>query len=92
MTAEDRTREVVLRYFAWLREKTGIGEERLKLPPEIATVADLLRWQASRGAPFDQAFAKPEAIRVALDRTHAKPGASVAEAKEIAFFPPVTGG
>jgi len=60
--------------------------------PEIATVADLLRWQASRGAPFDQAFAKPEAIRVALDRAHAKPGAPTAGAKEIAFFPPVTGG
>jgi molybdopterin synthase sulfur carrier subunit len=92
MTVKETTHQVVLRYFAWLREKTGISEERLTLTPEILTVADLLRWQASRGAPFDLAFAKPEAIRVALDRAHAKPGAPITGATEIAFFPPVTGG
>jgi molybdopterin synthase sulfur carrier subunit len=84
--------EVVLRYFAWLREKTGTGEERMMLPPEIVTVGDLLRWQSTRGHPFDAAFAKPDAIRVALDHAHAKPTAAVAGAREIAFFPPVTGG
>lgn len=92
MTAEKTTHVVLLRYFAWLREKTGISEERLTLAPDIATVAELLRWQASRGHPFDAAFAKPEAIRVALDHTHAKPGAPLGSAREIAFFPPVTGG
>jgi molybdopterin synthase sulfur carrier subunit len=92
MSAENQKHEVVLRYFAWLREKTGVSEERLTLAPEIANVADLLRWQASRGHPFDTAFAKPEAIRVALDHAHAKPAASIANAAEIAFFPPVTGG
>ena len=83
---------VVLRYFAWLREKTGINEERLTLPPDVVTVADLLSWQPTRGHPFDLAFAKPDTIRVALDHAHAKPGAPIAEAREIAFFPPVTGG
>jgi sulfur-carrier protein len=92
MTAEKTTHVVVLRYFAWLREKTGVSEERLTLAPGIATVAELLRWQASRGHPFDAAFAKPEAIRVALDHAHVKPSASIANAAEIAFFPPVTGG
>ena len=66
MTTEKTTHVVVLRYFAWLREKTGVSEERLTLAPGIATVAELLRWQASRGHPFDAAFAKPEAVRVAL--------------------------
>jgi len=84
--------EIVLRYFAWLRERTGVSEERLILPPGILTVGDLLRWQSRRGHPFDQAFSKPEAIRVAVDRTHAKPAASIVSAREIAFFPPVTGG
>ena len=84
--------EIVLRYFAWLRERTGVSEERLTLPPGILTVGDLLLWQSQRGHPFDQAFAKPEAIRVAIDHTHAKPAASIASAREIAFFPPVTGG
>ncbi len=93
MTAATETsRAVVLRYFAWLREKTGISDERVALPPEILTVADLLHWQASRGHPFDLAFAKPDVIRVALDHAHAKPAASIAGAREIAFFPPVTGG
>lgn len=85
-------KSVVLRYFAWLREKTGLNEERLTLPPEIVTVADLLGWQPTRGHPFDLAFASPETIRVALDHTHAKPSAAIAGAREIAFFPPVTGG
>jgi molybdopterin synthase sulfur carrier subunit len=46
----------------------------------------------TRGHPFDAAFAKPDAIRVALDHAHAKPTATIANAREIAFFPPVTGG
>jgi molybdopterin synthase sulfur carrier subunit len=86
------SREVVLRYFAWLREKIGTGEERMTLPPTITTVSDILHWQATRGHPFDAAFAKPDAIRVALDHAHAKPTAAIADAREIAFFPPVTGG
>lgn len=90
--AAARDTTVVLRYFAWLREKTGIAEECVTLPDHIVTAADLLRWQPTRGHPFDLAFAKPEAIRVALDRTHAKPNALIADAREIAFFPPVTGG
>jgi len=89
-TVHDQT--IILRYFAWLREKTGLNEERLTLPPEIVTVADLLKWQPTRGHPFDLAFAKPEAIRVALDHAHAKPAAPIAGAREIAFFPPITGG
>lgn len=92
MTADKQPHEVVLRYFAWLREKAGRSEERLTLAPEIRNVADLLRWQATRGEPFTRAFAKPEAIRVALDHTHAKPATPIAGAAEIAFFPPVTGG
>jgi molybdopterin synthase sulfur carrier subunit len=91
MTAAHDT-SVVLRYFAWLREKTGINEEQITLPSGIATVGDLLRWQATRGHPFDMAFAKPEAIRVALDRAHARHETSISNAREIAFFPPVTGG
>ena len=85
MTAEKTTHVVLLRYFAWLREKTGVSEERLTLAPDIPTVAELLRWQASRGHPFDAAFAKPEAIRVALDHAHAKPGAARRRAKSPSF-------
>jgi sulfur-carrier protein len=92
MSEQTERNEVILRYFAWVREKTGISEERIALPPSIRTVGDLLRWQPSRGHPFDLAFVKPETVRVALDHTHAKPEAPIAGAREIAFFPPVTGG
>ena len=92
MTDANIKTEVTLRYFAWLRERAGVSEERIALPPDIQTVGDLLRWQAGRGHPFDQAFAKPEAIRVALDHAHAKASAPIGAAREIAFFPPVTGG
>lgn len=92
MTDQPTNAEVTLRYFAWLRERAGLGEERLSLPPDVRTVGDLLLWQARRGHPFDQAFAKPEAIRVAIDHAHAKPTTVIGTAREIAFFPPVTGG
>ncbi|HVZ04127.1 molybdopterin converting factor subunit 1 [Hyphomicrobium sp.] len=92
MTKDAKGPEVTLRYFAWLREKTGTSEERMVLPPEVTTVSDLLRWQATRGHPFDIAFTKTETIRVALDHAHAKSGAPLAGVREIAFFPPVTGG
>lgn len=92
MTDQETSAEVTLRYFAWLRERAGVGEERLTLPPDVRTVSDLLGWQARRGPPFNQAFAKPEAIRVAIDHAHVKTTAVIGTAREIAFFPPVTGG
>lgn len=92
MTNRPTEAEVTLRYFAWLRERAGMSEERLHLPPEVRTVGDLLLWQSRRGHPFDQAFAKPSAIRVAIDQAHVKPTTVIGAAREIAFFPPVTGG
>ncbi len=92
MTEDEPRAEVTLRYFAWLRERAGVSEERLSLPAEVLTVADLLRWQSRRGHPFDHAFEKADAIRVAIDHAHAKPAAVIGQAREIAFFPPVTGG
>jgi sulfur-carrier protein len=83
---------VKLLYFAWLREKVGCGAEEIELPEGIATVADVVGWLKTRGAQFDEAFARPEVVRAAVDKVHVKAGASVAGAREIAFFPPVTGG
>lgn len=79
-------------YFAWVREKTGISEEEVALPPQVTTVADLINWQRRRGAEFASAFEQAEVIRVAIDQKHAPRDAAVAGAREIAFFPPVTGG
>ena len=79
-------------YFAWLREKTGKAEETVDLPDHVSTVADLIAWLKQRGPEYDEAFARPGVVRAALDRHHVQPTASVKGAREIAFFPPVTGG
>ena len=84
--------EVQFLYFAWVREKTGLGEERLELPANIETVSDLIDWQKQRTPQYGEAFADPQKIRVALDQQHATEESLIAGAKEIAFFPPVTGG
>lgn len=83
---------VTLRYFAWVRERAGVAEERVALPAELVTVADVVEWLKGRGPEFANAFAKPDVIRVALDMRHVKASAPIAGAREIAFFPPVTGG
>ncbi len=83
---------VTLRYFAWVREKSGLSEERVTIPPGVRTVRDLLYWQRARGDTFAIAFERPEVIRVALDHVHARPDALISGSREIGFFPPVTGG
>lgn len=84
--------EITLRYFAWVREKTGCAEERLVLPSGVHTVADLLTWLGTRGPGYEDAFRKPAVIRTAIDRRHVKADTAITGAHEIAFFPPVTGG
>ena len=79
-------------YFAWVRERIGKAEETVELPAGVATIADLVAWLRTRGPEYTNAFAKPEVVRAAIDQTYAKPAASLAGAREIAFFPPVTGG
>jgi sulfur-carrier protein len=83
---------VKIRYFAWVREKIGKAEEVLDLPAGIETVADLVMWLKGLGPEYAEAFARADVVRAAIDQAHVKPTASVAGAREIAFFPPVTGG
>ena len=79
-------------YFAWVREKIGKTEEIVDLPEGIATVADLVAWLKDRGPEYAAAFARPGVVRAAIDRKHVQPTSPVAGAREIALFPPVTGG
>ncbi len=83
---------VQLKYFAWVRERVGRGDETVVLPAAVATIADLVAWLKTRGPEYDHAFDKPEVVRAAIDQAHVKPTASIKGAREIAFFPPVTGG
>lgn len=79
-------------YFAWVRERIGLSEEEISPPCEVATVRDLIDWLAARGEGYAAAFANPKTIRAAIDKTHVAPGAAIGSAREIAFFPPMTGG
>jgi molybdopterin synthase sulfur carrier subunit len=83
---------VKLLYFAWVREKAGRAEENVELPGSAKTVADVIAWLKTRGPEFAAAFERGDVIRAAIDQSHVKHNASVEGAREIAFFPPVTGG
>ncbi len=79
---------VTLLYFAKVREAVGTGEERIELPDGLSTIADLADWLTVR-YPI---FGDRERLRVAVDQVMAKFDTRIGAAKEIAFFPPVTGG
>jgi molybdopterin synthase sulfur carrier subunit len=83
---------VELLYFAWVREAIGVGGERVDPPAGIRTVADLLGWLAARGGGHAVAFAEPGRLRAAVDQIFVPMDQSIAGAREIAIFPPVTGG
>ena len=81
-----------VKYFAWVRERIGKAEETIEPPADVRTVADLIGWLAGRDDSYAHAFEKPKVIRAAIDHAHVKPEAMIAGAREIAFFPPMTGG
>ncbi len=79
-------------YFAWVRERVGRPEEVAEVPGHVATVGDLVTWLKSRGEEYAHAFENESVVRAAIDHVHVKPDAALAGAREIAFFPPMTGG
>ena len=81
-----------IRYFAWVRERVGKTDEDIELPASVATVGDLMTWLSGRGEEYARAFENPKVIRAAIDHSHVRPEAAIAGAREIAFFPPMTGG
>jgi molybdopterin synthase sulfur carrier subunit len=83
---------VKLVYFAWVRERVGKPDEIVEPPPAVKTVGDLVDWLTRRGEEYAHAFENRGVIRAAIDHTHVKADAAIAGAREIAFFPPMTGG
>ena len=79
-------------YFAWLREKAGVAEEAVEPPPEVTTVAELIDWLKGRSPGHAAALAELSAVRVALDQEYVGFDHDIAGAREMALFPPVTGG
>jgi molybdopterin synthase sulfur carrier subunit len=79
-------------YFAWVRERVGKAEEELVPPPSVKTVAELVTWLKGRGEEYGHAFVHPKWVGAAIEASHVKPDTAIAGAREIAFFPPMTGG
>ena len=82
-----------LAYFSWIRERIGKNGEEFTPPSGVETVGQLIEWLKTRGEEYEHALAHDTVIRVAIDRQHvADRAASIAGAREIALFPPMTGG
>ncbi len=77
-------------YFAWVRERIGVPRETIET--EATTVADLVRELSAREDRYELAFSDLEALRVAVDQDLTDFDASITGAREVAFFPPMTGG
>jgi len=78
-------------YFASLGEALRCDEELVALDTQVKTVADLKGVLASRGENWAKLLSEPS-LRCAVDHTISRDDTLLANAEEIAFFPPVTGG
>lgn len=79
-------------YFAWVRERMGVDGEDAEVPDDARTIIDVVRWLAARDARGAAAFADEQRIRAAIDNAMAPLDTAIAGARELALFPPVTGG
>lgn len=77
-------------YFAWVRERIGLPRETLDT--DAGTVSDLVAELSEREERYAAAFADTSALRVALDQELATFDSSLDGVREVAFFPPMTGG
>ncbi len=77
-------------YFAWLRERIGLGQERVETNAQ--TVSDLVAELRAREDRYDLAFSDLASVRVAVDQELTTFDAPLTDAREVAFFPPITGG
>ncbi len=81
-----------VKYFAWLREIIGANEEQIYLPPQANTIDDLIDHLITKDEKYLRAFEKRSLIQVAVDQEKTDANHSLIGIKEIAFFPPMTGG
>jgi molybdopterin synthase sulfur carrier subunit len=77
-------------YFAWVRERIGIPRETVDT--QAGTVADLVAELSAREERYAAAFSDLTALRVAVDQELTDFDAPLDGAREVAFFPPMTGG
>lgn len=81
-----------LLYFAWVRETIGLGEEDVQPPEAVRTVADLIDWLRGCSDAHAAALADMTPLRAAVDQKFVALDTQLGAAREVAIFPPVTGG
>jgi molybdopterin synthase sulfur carrier subunit len=81
-----------VRYFAWMKRTVGLPEEEVTLPANVTTVGDLIVWLRARSPGHAEALAEGAAFGAAVDQRTATFDVKLAGAREVAFFPPFTGG
>ena len=81
-----------VKYFAWMKRTVGVAEEEVNPPTEVRTVGDLVAWLRQRSDRHAEALAEGAAFGAAVDQRTATFDASLTGAREVAFFPPFTGG
>jgi molybdopterin synthase sulfur carrier subunit len=79
-------------YFARIRQIAGRSMEEVDVPASVITVADLIDFLSARDAAAAAALAERRTLRAAVDQNHVALDAPLGQAREVAFFPPVTGG
>ncbi|MFT3966570.1 MAG: MoaD/ThiS family protein [Sphingobium sp.] len=84
--------QFVILYFAWVRDRVGVAEERIDHPGADVSIADLLDRLAAQSAGHAAAFEDRTRLRAALDQDYVPLDRVIGTARELAIFPPVTGG
>lgn len=84
--------DLTIVYFAWVREIVGVDEERVARPAPGTTIADLITQLAGHSDGHGQALSDPTRLRAAIDQRFAPLDTVIGDAREVALFPPVTGG
>ena len=79
-------------YFAWVREAIGFGAETVDPPEGLVRVADLIDWLEGRSEGHARALADRGRLRAAVDQLFVPLDAPLGRPREVAIFPPVTGG
>lgn len=79
-------------YFAWVRERLGLDQEQIVLGDGIETIGDVVDILTDRGDNYADIFSDIGKLRFALDQDYGLPSSAIGSARELAIFPPVTGG
>ncbi len=86
------SRSINIVYFAWVRERLGLDNELVLLDEKVRTVGDVLCLLADQGVAYSEILSDITKLRFALDQDYGTPASLIGSAKELAIFPPVTGG